>query len=301
MAKIIDGKKISEEILKEVSGGVTNLKKEKGIVPGLATILVGEDPASKVYVGAKIKACEKTGINGIKYQLPKDVSEEELLKKLEELNNDDSVHGILVQLPLPENINISEVVNTISPEKDVDGFHFLNISQLYWSSEADLKTELRDTLSKDMFKPCTPYGIVELLYRYNIDIRNAAVVVVGRSNVIGKPIAYLLVDKVSSLTICHSYTKNLFEVVKRGDIIIAAAGKPKLITGDMVKEGAVVIDVGINRSPEGKIVGDVDFDSVKEKASYITPVPGGVGPMTIAMLLRNTLDSALRKVRRLNL
>lgn len=293
MPILIDGKKTSAEILDEISKDVIKLK-EKGIVPGLVTILIGENPASQIYVRAKVRTCEKIGIYGRKINLPEDVAENELLELIEKLNKDDSTHGILVQLPLPKHIDITKILNTIDPKKDVDGFHFLNISQLYCSSAGDIADEVKETLAINMFKPCTPFGIVELLQRYNIDLSKKEVVILGRSNIVGKPIAFLLMDSVSTLTICHSHTKNISEIIKRADVIIASIGRPKMVTADMVKEGATVIDVGINRTPEGKIVGDVDFDAVKEKAYAITPVPGGVGPMTIAMLLRNTVESASR-------
>ncbi len=297
MAIIIDGKKTSAEILDEIAEDVLKLKK-KGVVPGLVTILIGDNPASQIYVKAKVKTCEKIGVVGKKIDLPKEVTEEKLLDTIEVLNKDVSVHGILVQLPLPKHIDITNVLNSIDPKKDVDGFHFLNISQLYCFSSGDIADQVKEHLSINMFKPCTPFGIVELLERYKINLADSEVVILGRSNIVGKPIAFLLMDRVSTLTICHSHTKNISQIIRRADVIVASIGSPKMVTADMVKEGATIVDVGINRTPEGKIVGDVDFGTVKQKAYAITPVPGGVGPMTIAMLLKNTVEAAYRTIKK---
>jgi len=275
-ATIIDGKKISGEIRAEVADEVKELKKQ-GIDPGLAVVIVGENPASQVYVRNKEKGCAEAGINSIKYELSSETSETELLDLVEKLNNDPQANGILVQLPLPKQINEEKILLAIKPEKDVDCFHPFNVGQLMGGAAK--------------LKPCTPSGIIELLKRYNIPIEGQNAVIVGRSNIVGKPVAMLLMQENATVEICHSRTRDLAEHIKRADIIIAAVGRPNFITKDMVKPGAAVIDVGINRLETG-LCGDVDFAQVKEVAAAITPVPGGVGPMTIAMLLRNTLTAA---------
>ncbi len=281
---IIDGKKVAADIRAELKTKIDKLKTEGKTVPGLVTILVGEDPASKVYVRMKHKACEEVGINSKAEVLDANISEDELLKLIEQYNNDPLFHGILVQLPLPKHINEDAVIEAISPGKDVDGFHPINVGNM--------------VIGKETFFPCTPHGVVELLKRYDIETKGKHVVVVGRSNIVGKPVANLLLQKKEGanaiVTICHSAAKDLSYFTKQADILIAAIGRPEFIKEEMVKDGCVVIDVGVNRvddpgSKKGyKLVGDVDFENVSKKASFITPVPGGVGPMTIAMLLKNT-------------
>lgn len=273
-AKIIDGKRISE-ILRESTAETVNNRPEGIRAPGLAVIIVGDNPASRIYVNNKKKACEVCAFTSYEYALPETAAEEELLTLIDKLNKDDSVDGILCQLPLPSHMDENKVIDAISPEKDVDGFSPVSTGNL--------------VAGKPCFAPCTPAGVVEMLKYEGIEISGKHCVIVGRSNIVGKPAALLMLQENATVTICHSRTKNLTEEVKRADIIIAAIGKPGFITSDMVKEGAVVIDVGINRLPSGKVTGDVDFENVKEKASYITPVPGGVGPMTITMLMKNTL------------
>jgi len=290
-ARIIDGKAIAEQIQQEVAKEVEELK-AKGITPGLATILVGEDPASQVYVRNKGKACEKVGIYSAQHTLPATVSEDELLKLIDVLNYDQKVSGILVQLPLPKHIDEIKVLNAISPDKDVDGFHPVSVGKFFTVKDFD------EMIKQGLFLPCTPHGVIELLVRSGVDLNGQEAVVVGRSNIVGKPVAMLLLAKNTTVTICHSRTKNLGEVCRRADILVAAIGKPEFIKADMVKEGVVVIDVGVNRLSETgsekgfRLVGDVDFEQVKEKAAMITPVPGGVGPMTITMLLVNTIKAA---------
>lgn len=280
-ATLIKGSEISKQIKEELKQEVSHLKEKHNLVPGLATILVGEDEASKVYVGQKEKACKELGIHSERINLPGSTTERELLSLIERLNKDHKIHGILVQLPLPKHINETNVLYAIDPKKDVDGFHPVNVGKLM--------------LGEPDFIPCTPHGIQELLIRSGVETDGAEVVVVGRSNIVGKPIANMLLQKKkganATVTICHTGTKDLASHTKRADILIVAAGKPKTITADMVKEGVVVIDVGVNRLETG-LVGDVDFDAVKEKAKAITPVPGGVGPMTIAMLMYNTVQAA---------
>ncbi len=276
MANIIDGKLISTQIKDELKEKVANLKKE-GKQITLAVIQVGNDPASTVYVGNKKKACEYIGINSLAYELPEDITEESLLKTIEELNNDDKVNGILVQLPLPKHIDEDKVIKTIAPEKDVDGFHPSSVGALLIGQEG--------------FLPCTPAGIIQLIKRSGISIEGKECVVIGRSNIVGKPMGVLLLRENGTVTITHSKTKNLKEVCKRADILVVAIGKQKMIDASYVKDGAVVIDVGIHRNADNKLCGDVDFDSVEKVASYITPVPGGVGPMTIAMLMQNCVNS----------
>ena len=284
--KTIDGRLISSVIKSEIKSETDKLKFDKGITPGLAFILIGEDPASKVYVKSKGKACEELGFYSVTETLTKDISEEELIKIINGLNEDQSIHGILVQLPLPAHINEQKIIASIDYKKDVDGFHPLNVGRLL--------------IGEKCFIPCTPYGITELLKRSNVETKGKDVVVLGRSNIVGKPIANLLLRKEfnSTVTICHSQTQNIKQFTKEADIIIAAIGKANFVKKDFIKEGCVIIDVGINRikdksSKTGfKIVGDVDYEDCLEKCGMITPVPGGVGPMTIAMLMKNTLESA---------
>lgn len=278
MAEIIDGKKVSEHIRAEIAEGVEKLKEETDITPGLAAVLVGEDPASEIYVRNKRKACADAGIYSEEHKLPAETTEQELLNLVDRLNNDLNIHGILVQLPLPDHINEAKILRAVTPLKDVDGFHPYNVGLLVEGNPS--------------FISCTPHGIIKMLEFYNIDIAGKQAVIVGRSNIVGKPVSMLLLHRHATVTICHSRTKPLDEVTRRADILVAAIGRANFITADMVKEGAVVIDVGINRNEEGKLTGDVDFEAVSQKASYITPVPGGVGPMTISMLLWNTLESA---------
>ncbi|MEK7448990.1 MAG: bifunctional methylenetetrahydrofolate dehydrogenase/methenyltetrahydrofolate cyclohydrolase FolD [Planctomycetota bacterium] len=284
MTELISGKDISKQIKNEVQQEVARLKTQ-GLTPGLATILVGEDEASKVYIGQKTKTCEQLGIASFHHKLPIQATETELLNLVNKLNHDPKVHGILCQLPLPPHLNADKILLAISPDKDVDGFHLLNMGKLL------SKKNMKEIEAEGMYLPCTPHGIIELLKRTKTPMSGAEAVVVGRSNIVGKPVALLLMAENATVTICHSGTRNLPEVVRRADILIAAIGKPKFITAEMVKPGAVVIDVGVNRLPEG-LCGDVDFESVKAKAKAITPVPGGVGPMTIAMLMVNTLKAA---------
>lgn len=273
-AKIIDGKGISEELRRKIAETVKNRAENKR-APGLAVIIVGDNPASRIYVNNKKKACESCGFNSFEYALPEDATEKELLQLIERLNKDENTDGILCQLPLPSHIDENKVIDAICPEKDVDGFSPVNTGNLL--------------AGKPCFAPCTPAGVVEMLKHEGIEISGKHCVIVGRSNIVGKPAALLMLQENATVTVCHSRTKNLPEEVRRADIIIAAIGKAGFITADMVKESAVVVDVGINRLENGKITGDVDFEAVKEKASYITPVPGGVGPMTITMLMKNTL------------
>jgi methylenetetrahydrofolate dehydrogenase (NADP+)/methenyltetrahydrofolate cyclohydrolase len=278
---IIDGKALAKEKRAEIAKQVEALK-EKGVTPGLAVVLVGEDPASQIYVRNKHKACEEVGIYSRKITLPEETTEEEILKIIDELNNDPEIDGILVQLPLPKHIDPDKVILSISPDKDVDGFHPVNAGRLL--------------TGQDGFFPCTPLAVMELIKSAGVDVSGKEAVVVGRSNIVGKPGSMLLLRENATVTICHSKTKDLADVCRRADILVAAVGRPEMITSDYVKEGAVVIDVGINRVGEKKVVGDVAFDEVKDKAAYITPVPGGVGPMTITMLLYNTLLSAQKRV-----
>ncbi|PKK87806.1 MAG: bifunctional methylenetetrahydrofolate dehydrogenase/methenyltetrahydrofolate cyclohydrolase FolD [Candidatus Wallbacteria bacterium HGW-Wallbacteria-1] len=281
MANIIDGNKIAKDIRLKLREETLSFKEKTGIVPGLAVILVGEDPASQVYVGRKGKACEEVGFLSREYKLPADTTEAELLTLIHDLNNDDFIHGILVQLPLPKHIATDKIIAAIDPHKDVDGFHPYNVGGLVTGSP--------------LFIPCTPRGIMELIASTGIELSGKEAVVVGRSNIVGKPMALLLLAQNATVTMCHSKTRDLPMVASRADVLIAAIGKARMITADMVKEGAVVIDVGVNRLDNGKLAGDVAFDEVAAKASYITPVPGGVGPMTIAMLMKNTLDAAKMK------
>lgn len=280
MAIIIDGKKISAQIKDELKNEVRELQSNKKTVT-LAVIQVGSDPASSVYVGNKKKACEYIGIKSLAYELKEDTKEEELLDLIKELNQKEDVNGILVQLPLPKHINEKLVIETIAKEKDVDGFHPLNVGNLVIGDKGYLS--------------CTPAGIIELLKRYNIDIKGKECVIVGRSNIVGKPMALLLLREDATITVAHSKTKDLKEVTKRADILIAAIGKPKFFGKDHIKKGAIVIDVGIHRCEDNKLCGDVDYDDVFDKVSAITPVPGGVGPMTIAMLMNNCVESVRNK------
>jgi len=279
MAKLIDGKLISAQIKEELRQEVSSLK-EEGKIPCLAVIQVGQDPASSVYVNNKKKACAYIGIESLSYELEETVSQEELLGIIEELNQNEMVHGILVQLPLPEHIDENAVIHAILPEKDVDGFHPETVGNMCIGTKG--------------FLPCTPAGVIELLKRSNIEIEGKECVIVGRSNIVGKPMAMLLLRENGTVTITHSKTKELKEVTKRADILVVALGKPKFITKEYVKEGAVVIDVGIHRNENNKLCGDVDFDDVVDKVSAITPVPGGVGPMTIAMLMNNCVATVHR-------
>jgi methylenetetrahydrofolate dehydrogenase (NADP+)/methenyltetrahydrofolate cyclohydrolase len=282
MAQIIDGKKISKEIRMEIAEEVKAMKAE-GINPGLAVIIVGENPASQVYVRNKGKACEEVGIYSEIIEMPESTTEETLLAKIAELNARKEISGILVQLPLPKHINEASVIAAISPDKDVDAFSEVNVGKIM--------------IGNHRFLPCTPAGVMELITRSGISIAGKNAVVIGRSNIVGKPQAMLLLHANATVTICHSRTQNLAEVCRTADILVVAIGKADFIKGDMVKEGAVVIDVGMNRRADGKLTGDVDFATVEPKASYITPVPGGVGPMTITMLLRNTLTAAEKSVK----
>lgn len=279
MTKLIDGKIISAAVKQRVADGVRELN-QKGITVGLAVIIVGEDPASKVYVANKKKACEALGIISEEYALPESTTEEELLALIKELNAKKSINGILCQLPLPKHLNEKIIIDSILPEKDVDAFHPSNVGKIM--------------IGDYDFVPCTPAGVMEMLKYENIETEGKTCVVIGRSNIVGKPMGMLLLHKNGTVTICHSRTKNLKEICLTADILVAAVGRAKFVTADMVKEGAVVIDVGMNRE-NGKLCGDVDFENVKEKASAITPVPGGVGPMTIAMLMQNTLTAAKRQ------
>jgi len=277
MYNLIDGKKVSAYIKDNVKQKTLELK-AVGEEITLAVIIVGNDPASRVYVNNKKKACEYVGFKSLEYALPEDTSEDELLSLIDKLNEDATVNGILCQLPVPKHIDEEKVIDRISPDKDVDGFSKINVGKL-WLGEYDLAA-------------CTPMGVMELLKYYDIDVCGKNCVIIGRSNIVGKPMAALLLEKNGTVTICHSRTKNLAEVTSQADILVAAVGRAGFVTADMVKEGAVVVDVGINRNADGKLCGDVDFDDVKEKASYITPVPGGCGPMTIALLMKNTLIAA---------
>ena len=278
MASVIDGNRIAQEVRAEVRAQAIELKEKRGITPGLAVILVGEDPASKIYVGRKEKAAKEAGFLSREFRLPAETTEESLRDLVAELNASPEIHGILVQLPLPKHINPDVVIETIDPRKDVDGFHPVNIGGLF--------------TGRPGHRACTPLGVIELLDRTGIPIEGKEAVIVGRSNIVGKPLALMLLNRHATVTVCHTRTRDLAGVARRADILVAAAGKAEMVRGEMVKEGAVVIDVGINRGADGKLVGDVAFAEAAAKASYITPVPGGVGPMTIAMLLRNTLNSA---------
>lgn len=274
---IIDGKALAQEIRNDLKLEVQELK-EKGINPKLAVIMVGEDKASEVYVRNKSKACNELGIEFEEFIKGNETTQKELIDLIDELNKREDIHGILLQSPIPKKLDIREAFNRIDSSKDVDGFNPINVGKL--------------AIGEDCFISCTPYGVIKMLEAYNIEIEGKRAVVIGRSNIVGKPVAQCLLNKNATVTICHSKTRNIAEVVREADIVIAALGKPKFVTEDMIKDGAVVIDVGINRNSEGKLEGDVDFENVSKKASYITPVPGGVGPMTIAMLMNNVVKAA---------
>ena len=275
--EIIDGKKLAKTTRENLRLEVEELKKN-GINPKLAVIMVGNNSASQIYVRNKSRACDEVGIEFEEYLLPTNTEQSELLNLIDKLNNQEDINGILLQSPIPDGLDINEAFRKISPEKDVDGFHPVNVGKL--------------VLGQDTFVSCTPYGIMRMFEAYNIDLEGKNAVVIGRSNIVGKPMSHCLLNKNATVTICHSRTKNLAEITKRADILVAAIGKAEFVKADMVKEGAVVIDVGINRNEEGKLKGDVDFENVSKKVSYITPVPGGVGPMTIAMLMNNVVKAA---------
>ena len=277
MAVIIDGKELARKTRSNLKIDCEELKK-KGITPKLAVILVGDDKASKVYVRNKNKACEDVGIEFEEHILEAEITQKQLIDLIEELNNRKDINGILLQSPIPAHLDINEAFRKIAPEKDVDGFNPVNVGKL--------------SLNQDTFVSCTPYGIMKMFEEYKIDLEGKDVVIIGRSNIVGKPLIQCCLNKNATVTVCHSRTKNLKEHVKRADVVIAAIGKSKFITEDMIKDGAVVIDVGINRGEDGKLTGDVDFENVEKKVSYITPVPGGVGPMTIAMLMNNVIKAA---------
>lgn len=280
MAEIISGKIVSAKVKEDVRKEAEILA-EKGIKIGLAVVIVGNNPASRVYVNSKKKACEEVGFSSYEYALPEETTQQELLDLVDVLNNDEKVNGILVQLPLPSHIDENAVINAISPDKDVDAFHPFNVGKIMIGDFA--------------FLPCTPAGVMELIDSTGVDVCGKSCVVIGRSNIVGKPMAMLLLHRSGTVTICHSKTKNLAEICRNADILVAAVGKANFVTGDMIKEGAVVIDVGMNRLENGKLCGDVNFAEAEKKASFITPVPGGVGPMTIAMLMKNTLTAAKAK------
>ena len=277
MAEIIDGKELAKKVRKELKKDVEALK-AKGINPKLAVIMIGNDPGSTVYVRNKSKACEKVGIKFEEFLFDEKTEEAELLDLIDKLNADDSIHGILLQCPVPKHIDVNKAFRRISPNKDVDGFNPINVGNL--------------TIGEDAFISCTPYGVVKMFEEYNIETEGKRAVILGRSNIVGKPMIQCMLNKNSTVTVCHSRTQNIGEIIKEADIVIAAIGKPNFVKADMVKDGAVVIDVGINRLEDGTITGDVDYENVAPKASFITPVPGGVGPMTIAMLLNNVVKAA---------
>lgn len=281
MAVIIDGKELARKTRSNLKIDCEELKK-KGITPKLAVILVGDDKASKVYVKNKNKACEDVGIEFEEHILEAEITQKQLIDLIEELNNRKDINGILLQSPIPAHLDINEAFRKIAPEKDVDGFNPVNVGKL--------------SLNQDTFVSCTPYGIMKMFEEYKIDLEGKDVVIIGRSNIVGKPLIQCCLNKNATVTVCHSRTKNLKEHVKRADVVIAAIGKSKFITEDMIKDGAVVIDVGINRGEDGKLTGDVDFENVEKKASYITPVPGGVGPMTIAMLMNNVIKATQNQI-----
>ena len=284
MATIIDGKAVAKEVQKQIKEEVDGLERRWNLAPGLAVVLVGDDPASHIYVRNKEKACKEVGIKSFEHFLPATVSEKELLALVYHLNKDKHVHGILVQLPLPPHIHSEKILNAVSPYKDVDGFHPVNQGNLL--------------VGADGYRPCTPLGVMKLLESVHCDPKGKNAVIVGRSNIVGKPVALMLLEKHATVTVCHSRTASLRDEVARGDIVVVAIGKAGIVRGDWIKPGAVVIDVGINRLPSGKLCGDVEFDAAKERASAITPVPGGVGPMTICMLLFNTLKAAKDSLQR---
>ena len=283
MAQIINGKEVALRVREEIKNEVNELFAVTGKRPGLAVIIVGEDPASQVYVRNKAKGCEEVGFHSEVYRLPQDTQMEELLALIDKLNKDKNINGILCQLPLPKHLDETAVILAIDPNKDVDAFHPVNTGKIM--------------IGNYSFLPCTPAGVMELIASIGVDISGKECVVVGRSNIVGKPQAMLLLQKNGTVTICHSRTKNLAETTKRADILVVAVGRANFITGDMVKEGAIVVDVGINRGEDGKLVGDVHFESAERVASYITPVPGGVGPMTITMLLKNTLTAFKQQIK----
>ena len=280
MAVLIDGKGLAQKIRMGLKEEVSELK-NNGINPKLAVIMVGDDKASKVYVKNKSKACEEIGIEYEEFLLDETTTMEELLELIEKLNNRDDIHGILLQSPIPKNLDINKAFNKISYKKDVDGFNPINVGKL--------------SIGEDCFISCTPFGVVKMFEEYNIDVQGKNVVIIGRSNIVGKPLIQCMLKKNGTVTVCHSKTENIKEITKNADILIAALGKAKFVTADMVKDGAVIIDVGINRNEEGKLVGDVDFDNVEPKVKYISPVPGGVGPMTIAMLMNNVIKATKRQ------
>lgn len=280
MARIIDGKQIAADLREEIAADVKKLQ-TSGVTPGLAVVLVGEDPASRVYVSMKEKACAAAGIFSDEYKLSAETSEQDLLSLIDKLNNDEKIDGILVQLPLPDHIDENKVLEAISPAKDVDGFHPYNVGRL--------------VTGNPLFQPCTPYGVMKMLEAEGVDLTGKEVVVVGRSNIVGKPVALMCLAEHATVTICHSRTRDLADRVRKADVVIAAVGRAEMIKGDWIKQGAIVIDVGVNRVGEKKLVGDVDFVGASERAAAITPVPGGVGPMTISMLLFNTVVSAGRR------
>lgn len=279
--QILDGKALSSKIQEEVALEVTELRKKTGRTPGLAVILVGNDPASHAYVAMKKKACDKVGFYSVTHEMPADISQDAIEKTIEMMNLNPNIDGILIQLPLPEQIDTTKLLELVSPNKDVDGFHPFNVGRL--------------TTGLEGFVPCTPLGVMKLLQEYKIDVKGMNACVVGASNIVGKPMASLLLNANATVDICHIYTKDLKSHTLNADILLVGVGVINLITEDMVKEGAIIIDIGINRTENGRLVGDVDFEKVSKKASYITPVPGGVGPMTIAMLLRNTVESAKKR------
>ena len=282
MAKILDGKAVSQRVKNALKDETEKFVEKYGIKPGLAVVIVGDDPASRVYVNSKKKACAEIGYYSEEYALPESTTEDELLSLVEKLNGDEKIHGILVQLPLPKHIDEEKIINAVNPKKDVDAFHPVNVGKIM--------------IGNFDFLPCTPAGVMELIDDAGIDLTGKNCVVVGRSNIVGKPQAMLLLHKNATVTICHSKTKNIKEITKNADVLVAAVGRAQMFDGDYIKDGAVVIDVGMNRLENKKLVGDVDFESAEKKASHITPVPGGVGPMTIAMLMKNTLTAAKNAV-----
>lgn len=282
MAKILDGKAVSQRVKNALKDETEKFVEKYGIRPGLAVVIVGDDPASRVYVNSKKKACAEIGYYSEEHALPESTTEGELLSLVEKLNGDEKIHGILVQLPLPKHIDEEKIINAINPKKDVDAFHPVNVGKIM--------------IGNFDFLPCTPAGVMELINEAGIDLTGKNCVVVGRSNIVGKPQAMLLLHKNATVTICHSKTKNIKEITRNADVLVAAVGRAQMFDGDYIKDGAVVIDVGMNRLENKKLVGDVDFESAAKKASYITPVPGGVGPMTIAMLMKNTLTAAKNAV-----
>lgn len=282
MEKIIDGKALAAQLREEIAAGTAELKGQ-GVTPGLAVVLVGSDPASQVYVSMKEKACAATGIFSDEHKLPGETSEAQLLALIDQLNRDPRIDGILVQLPLPKQIDEGRILEAISPLKDVDGFHPYNVGRLATGSP--------------LFQPCTPYGVMKMIEHTGIDLAGKEVVVVGRSNIVGKPVALMCLARHATVTVCHSRTRDLPAIIGRADVLIAAVGRPEMIKGEWIKPGAVVIDVGVNRVGDKKLVGDVEFEAARERAAAITPVPGGVGPMTITMLLYNTLESARRRAK----